>query len=47
APKEGDARSPCPALNAMANHGITPKQLFDALQKVFNEDTFLAMFQVA
>lgn len=21
APKEGDSRSPCPALNAMANHG--------------------------
>jgi hypothetical protein len=22
--KEGDSRSPCPALNAMANHGILP-----------------------
>ncbi|CAG8778160.1 12919_t:CDS:2 [Cetraspora pellucida] len=55
APKEGEVRSPCPALNAMANHGylprdgkgITPKQLFEALQKTFNEDTLLAMFQVA
>jgi hypothetical protein len=23
--KEGDSRSPCPALNAMANHGILPR----------------------
>ena len=23
-PKEGDSRSPCPMLNAMANHGILP-----------------------
>jgi hypothetical protein len=23
-PKQGDSRSPCPALNAMANHGILP-----------------------
>jgi len=23
-PKEGDSRSPCPALNAMANHGYLP-----------------------
>ncbi|CAG8581726.1 9588_t:CDS:2, partial [Dentiscutata heterogama] len=55
APKEGDVRSPCPALNAMANHGylprdgknITPRQLFESLQKVFNEDALLATFQVA
>ncbi|CAG8822533.1 32533_t:CDS:2, partial [Gigaspora margarita] len=54
APKEGDVRSPCPALNAMANHGylprdgknITPRQLFESLQEVFNETTFLATFQV-
>ncbi|OSX64818.1 hypothetical protein POSPLADRAFT_1134594 [Postia placenta MAD-698-R-SB12] len=25
APKEGDSRSACPALNAMANHGILPR----------------------
>jgi hypothetical protein len=25
AAKEGDSRSPCPALNAMANHGILPR----------------------
>ncbi|KAJ7481266.1 Chloroperoxidase [Mycena galericulata] len=24
-PKEGDKRSPCPALNALANHGILPR----------------------
>lgn len=24
APKEGDSRSACPALNAMANHGMYP-----------------------
>ncbi|KXN88411.1 Putative sterigmatocystin biosynthesis peroxidase stcC [Leucoagaricus sp. SymC.cos] len=24
APKEGDSRSPCPALNTLANHGILP-----------------------
>lgn len=24
-PKQGDSRSPCPALNAMANHGILPR----------------------
>jgi hypothetical protein len=24
-PKAGDSRSPCPALNAMANHGIFPR----------------------
>ena len=23
-PKEGDSRSACPALNAMANHGVHP-----------------------
>ncbi|CAG8524451.1 652_t:CDS:2 [Scutellospora calospora] len=55
APQEGDERSPCPALNALANHGylprngkdITPRQLFEALQKVFNENTSFAMYQVA
>lgn len=38
----GDARSPCPALNTLANHGfiphdgrnITPNQLFDAIVKI-------------
>ncbi|KAH7336768.1 putative chloroperoxidase [Rhizoctonia solani] len=43
-PRPGDARSPCPALNALANHGILPrdgrgitwKELGEASQKVYN-----------
>ncbi|EUC54598.1 peroxidase family 2 domain protein [Rhizoctonia solani AG-3 Rhs1AP] len=43
-PRLGDARSPCPALNALANHGIIPrngrgitwKELGEASQKAYN-----------
>lgn len=43
-PGKDDVRSPCPALNSMANHGILPRSgkdltvntLTDALEKVFN-----------
>ncbi|CAE6461130.1 unnamed protein product [Rhizoctonia solani] len=43
-PRPGDARSPCPALNALANHGILPrdgrgitwKELGEAWQKAYN-----------
>ncbi|KAJ1303533.1 hypothetical protein OPQ81_011718 [Rhizoctonia solani] len=43
-PRPGDARSPCPALNALANHGIIPrdgrgitwKELGEACEKVYN-----------
>ncbi|KAG8991259.1 hypothetical protein FRB90_001416 [Tulasnella sp. 427] len=43
-PQEGDARSPCPGINVLANHGIIPrngrrityKQLSEACQKAFN-----------
>lgn len=44
APKEGDSRSACPMLNAMANHGILPhdgknitfKQLNTTVRQTFN-----------
>jgi len=44
APQEGDSRSPCPALNALANHGILPrdgrnlhkKEISIAIQNTFN-----------
>ncbi|KAG8743487.1 hypothetical protein FRC10_011960 [Ceratobasidium sp. 414] len=43
-PKPGDARSPCPAINALANHGILPrngrgltwKELGQAVQHTYN-----------
>jgi len=43
---EGDARSPCPALNTLANHGvlprngrsITPNMLTTSIQTVYNID---------
>jgi len=43
-PRKGDARSPCPALNTLANHGILPrsgrgftwKQLGQAIQETYN-----------
>jgi len=44
APKEGDSRCSCPALNAMANHGILPrdgknitfKELGDRIHETYN-----------
>ena len=30
-PNEGDSRCSCPALNAMANHGLYKKKLLDLL----------------
>ncbi|CAI2178655.1 9818_t:CDS:2 [Funneliformis geosporum] len=49
-PGENDVRSPCPAINALANHGILPRsgkdftmsRLIDALRKGFNLGTALA-----
>jgi len=46
---EGDVRSPCPALNTLANHGylprngkaITPEMFSTAIEKVYNFDTVL------
>jgi hypothetical protein len=43
-PSESDKRSPCPALNTLANHGylnrngqqITAKQMQDAMSRVYN-----------
>ncbi|KAI0767458.1 Cloroperoxidase [Fomes fomentarius] len=43
-PGEGDSRSPCPGLNAMANHGILPRngknikfsELHTAIKKTYN-----------
>ncbi|KAF9224663.1 Cloroperoxidase [Gyrodon lividus] len=50
APKPGDLRSPCPALNTLANHGYLPRNgknvgVFDvahALQEGYQLSTFLA-----
>ncbi|KAF9260745.1 Cloroperoxidase [Marasmius fiardii PR-910] len=40
-PKEGDSRSACPALNALANHGILPRDgkniPFTEMSRVVNE----------
>lgn len=44
APKDGDSRSACPMINAMANHGILPhdgknitfKQLNETIRQTFN-----------
>jgi len=44
APKEGDSRSSCPALNALCNHGLLPhdgqnipfKQMSDVIHEVYN-----------
>ncbi|EIN08074.1 Cloroperoxidase [Punctularia strigosozonata HHB-11173 SS5] len=49
---KGDARSPCPALNTLANHGylphdgreITPLHLIQSLMQGFNLSPFLACF---
>jgi len=46
---EGDVRSPCPALNTLANHGhlprngkaITPEMFSTAIENVYNFDTVL------
>jgi len=48
--QDGDARSPCPALNALANHGYLPRDgknigawdLVRALKKGYNLSTVLA-----
>ncbi|EIN08073.1 Cloroperoxidase [Punctularia strigosozonata HHB-11173 SS5] len=50
--KDGDVRSPCPALNTMANHGylphngkdIGPVQLISGLMRCFGLSFFLATF---
>ncbi|TDL16337.1 Cloroperoxidase [Rickenella mellea] len=50
--RPGDSRSPCPALNALANHGylphdgknITIMMLVHAMKTVYNLSTFLAFF---
>ncbi|KZS87536.1 Cloroperoxidase [Sistotremastrum niveocremeum HHB9708] len=50
-PGPNDSRSPCPALNALANHGYLPhdgkeislRQLIRALTEVFNLSTPLAL----
>ncbi|KDQ28654.1 hypothetical protein PLEOSDRAFT_1029861, partial [Pleurotus ostreatus PC15] len=50
-PQEGDVRSPCPALNTMANHGyinrsgknLTAAALTSALQKCYNLSLPLAI----
>jgi len=49
-PGPGDARSPCPALNTLANHGFLPRdgynitrtKLLYALQNVYNLSSVLA-----
>jgi len=49
APTKNDSRGPCPALNALANHGyfprngkgITREQLIDAVVKVYNASSTL------
>jgi len=46
---DGDVRSPCPALNTLANHGylprngkaITPDMLTSGIQNIYNVDSFL------
>ncbi|GLB33157.1 putative peroxidase, family 2 [Lyophyllum shimeji] len=51
-PQPGDSRSPCPALNTLANHGYLPRDgknlsVFDiisALKAGYNLSTFLAAF---
>jgi len=51
-PREGDSRSPCPALNALANHGILPHNgrnlsRFDlsiAIQTTFNTNWTVPTF---
>ena len=50
APGAGDSRSPCPGLNAMANHGIIPRDgrnvpfnaLITAIRQTYNIDSPLA-----
>ncbi|KAG8694705.1 hypothetical protein FRC08_008313 [Ceratobasidium sp. 394] len=50
-PRPGDARSPCPALNALANHGILPrngrgftwKELGQAVQHTYNLSSTLCI----
>ncbi|KAI9467066.1 Cloroperoxidase [Lactarius psammicola] len=51
-PSEGDSRSPCPALNALANHGILPHdgrgitayQLMSAIRQHYHVSLPLATF---
>ncbi|CCM06811.1 uncharacterized protein FIBRA_09112 [Fibroporia radiculosa] len=51
-PQEGDSRSPCPALNTLANHGylprdgkcITPQVLINGLRDGYHLSTPLAWF---
>ncbi|KAI0959155.1 hypothetical protein AcW1_004071 [Taiwanofungus camphoratus] len=51
-PQRGDSRSPCPALNSLANHGylsrdgkcITPRDIMRALQNGFHLSLPLAWF---
>jgi len=52
APKDGDNRSPCPALNAMANHGYIPRDgknvtatdIYYGLQKCYGLNAIFAGF---
>ncbi|KAJ2915988.1 heme-thiolate peroxidase, partial [Candolleomyces efflorescens] len=51
-PQEGDSRSPCPALNTMANHGyiprdgkrITPWQIVKGLRECYGLTTGFSIF---
>jgi len=51
-PQEGDSRSPCPALNTLANHGylrrdgkdLTKKDFVKGLKEGYNLSPFLANF---
>ncbi|KAI0752687.1 Cloroperoxidase [Daedaleopsis nitida] len=51
-PSDGDSRSPCPGLNAMANHGIIPRngkgikfaELHTAIQQTYNVSAPFAHF---
>lgn len=51
-PGPGDARSPCPVLNTLANHGFLPRdgynitrtKMASALQNVYNLSSFFANF---
>ncbi|KAF7325139.1 Aromatic peroxygenase [Mycena kentingensis (nom. inval.)] len=52
APREGDLRSVCPAINTMANHGyiprdgrnITPRKIFHGLRACYNLSLPFALF---
>ncbi|KAF8890451.1 Chloroperoxidase [Infundibulicybe gibba] len=53
-PQKGDSRSPCPALNTLANHGYIARdgknlgvmELIKGLKACYNLSTFLATFLV-